>query len=291
MKNDTTRWIALLAMQGWLGACGSGDGASPVAPPPGGGDLQAPVATMTAPAAFETNLTGTLTLSATAIDNVGVTGVEIQLDGLQIGATSTSDSHSVSVDSNAYASGQHVVRARARDAAGNLSAWASSTVQFGGSRAVPAGFTRNESWITGLAGATAFAQMPDGRLLICEQGGTLRVVKNGALLPAAMLMVSAIDSSGERGLIGVAVHPSFASNGFIYVYYTSTETSTHNRVSRFTVTGDSAGSELELVDLPTLSSATNHNGGALHFGVDGKLYVAVGDNANSSNAPLLIRSQ
>ncbi len=96
-----------------------------------------------------------------------------------------------------------------------------------------------------------------------------------------------VDSSGERGLLGVALHPDFASNGFIYVYYTSTETSTHNRVSRFTATGNVAGSELKLVELPTLSGATNHNGGAMHFGLDGKLYVAVGDNANSANSPNL----
>jgi len=254
---------------------------------PGGADTQAPVATLTAPAAFATGLTGSLTLSATATDNVAVTGLEIQLDGAQIGATGTTGAHSVTVDSNAYASGQHVVRTQARDAAGNLSAWASATVQFGGTRVVPAGFTRNEAWITGLSNATAFVQAPDGRIFAAQQGGDLRVVKNGALLTPPMLSV-AVDSSGERGLIGVTLHPNFASNGFVYVYYTSTDTSPpHNRVSRFTAVGDVAGSELKLIDLPNLSNATNHNGGAMHFGIDGKLYVAVGDNANSANAPLL----
>ena len=253
---------------------------------PGGADTQAPVATVTAPVAFASGLAGTLALSATATDNVGVTGLEIQLDGVQIGATGTTGSHSVSVDSNAYTSGQHVVQARARDAAGNLSAWASATVRFGGSRVVPAGFTRNEAWVTGLSSATAFAQAPDGRLFVAEQGGDLRVVKSAALLATPMLSVT-VDSGGERGLIGVALHPNFASNGFVYVYYTSTETSTNNRVSRFTAVGDVAGSELKMIELPALSGATNHNGGAMHFGADGKLYVAVGDNANSANAPLL----
>jgi glucose/arabinose dehydrogenase len=249
-------------------------------------DTQAPVATLTAPAAFASELAGTLTLSATATDNVGVSGVEIQLDGMPVGASGSTGSHSVSVDSNAYASGQHVVRARARDAAGNLSAWASATVQFGGSRGVPAGFTRNESWVTGLSNATALAQAPDGRLLVAQQGGDLRVVKNGALLAAAMLSLN-VDSSGERGLIGVTLHPDFDNNGYVYVYYTSAENGAHNRVSRFTATGDVAGNELKLIDLPALSLATNHNGGAMHFGVDAKLYVAVGDNNNSVNAPML----
>ncbi len=245
------------------------------------GDTQAPVATITAPAAFATSLTGTLTLSASATDNVGVTGLEIQLDGVQVGAVGNTGAHSVTVDSNAYASGQHVIRARARDAANNVSPWHSVTVQFGGSRAVPAGFTRDQSWITGLSRATAFAQMPDGRLLVAQQDGALRVVKNGALLGTPMLTVT-VNSSGERGLLGVAVHPDFTSNGYIYVHYTSTETTIHNRISRFTVTGDVASNEAKLVDLPTLSNATNHNGGAIHFGADGKLYAAVGDNANSS---------
>jgi glucose/arabinose dehydrogenase len=60
---------------------------------------------------------------------------------------------------------------------------------------------------------------------------------------------------------------------------------THNRISRFVANGDvSTGVETVLVDLPSLSSATNHNGGAMHFGVDGKLYAGVGDNANSAHS-------
>ncbi|HKO47824.1 MAG TPA: PQQ-dependent sugar dehydrogenase [Polyangiaceae bacterium] len=95
-------------------------------------------------------------------------------------------------------------------------------------------------------------------------------------------------ASGERGLLGIAFHPSFASNGFVYVYYTATSP-VHNRVSRFTASGDVAvaGSETVIMDLDGLSSATNHNGGAMHFGPDGKLYVAVGENANRNNAQVL----
>ncbi len=83
-----------------------------------------------------------------------------------------------------------------------------------------------------------------------------------------------VDSAGERGLLGVAFDPAFGVNGFVYVYYTATTPATHNRLSRFTAngtTGDTAvpGSEVVLLDLDNLSSATNHNGGALHFG-DGR---------------------
>jgi glucose/arabinose dehydrogenase len=84
----------------------------------------------------------------------------------------------------------------------------------------------------------------------------------------------------------VALDPAFASNGFVYVHYTTPQDGTHNRISRFTANGDvaAAGSEVVLVNLPALSTATNHNGGALRFGLDGKLYVGVGDNASSAKA-------
>ena len=76
---------------------------------------------------------------------------------------------------------------------------------------------------------------------------------------------------------------------FVYVYYTATSPPVHNRISRFTANGDVAvaGSETVILELDNLSSATNHNGGALAFGPDGKLYAAVGENANGANAQSL----
>jgi glucose/arabinose dehydrogenase len=126
---------------------------------------------------------------------------------------------------------------------------------------------------------------PDGRLFICQQGGALRVAKDGALLPTAVVNVE-VDESGERGLLGVAIDPDFGSNGFFYLYYTTATAPARNRVSRFTIDGDVAvaGSETVVLELNQLSGATNHNGGAIHFGPDGKLYIAVGDNANGAHA-------
>jgi glucose/arabinose dehydrogenase len=132
------------------------------------------------------------------------------------------------------------------------------------------------------------ALAPDGRIFVCQQGGALRVIKNGVLLPTPFLTVT-VNSSGERGLLGVAFDPNFASNQLVYVYYTATTPTIHNRISRFIASGDVAiaGSETVVVDLENLSSATNHNGGAIHFGPDSLLYVAVGDNADGSNAQTL----
>ena len=149
---------------------------------------------------------------------------------------------------------------------------------------LPTGFT--ESVVAnGLQNPTAMAFAPDGRLFVCLQGGQLRVIENGILLSNPFLTVP-VDANGERGLLGVAFDPNFTANHFVYVYYTATTPSVHNRVSRFTANGNVAvaGSETPILDLNNLSSATNHNGGALHFGPDGKLYIAVGENANGANA-------
>ncbi|NOS55217.1 MAG: glucose dehydrogenase, partial [Cyclobacteriaceae bacterium] len=85
-------------------------------------------------------------------------------------------------------------------------------------------------------------------------------------------------------MIGIALDPDFATNNFIYLYYTVNTAPLKNRISRFTADGDvaMAGSEQFVLELDNLSTATNHNGGSLAFGIDGKLYVAVGDNANTS---------
>jgi glucose/arabinose dehydrogenase len=150
---------------------------------------------------------------------------------------------------------------------------------------LPSGFT--ESVIaTGLNRPTAMTFAPDGRLFVCEQGGALRVITAAGTLLATPFTTVTVDSNGERGLLGVAFDPAFQSNQFVYVYYTATTPTIHNRVSRFTANGNAAmaGSESAVVDLENLTGATNHNGGAIHFGPDGKLYVAVGENANTSNA-------
>ena len=156
-----------------------------------------------------------------------------------------------------------------------------------GAATLPAGFSETRV-ATGLASPTAMAVAPDGRVFVAEKGGALRVVKNNALLSQPFLTVG-VNTASERGLLGVAFDPEFSSNRFVYVYYTTANAPIHNRVSRFTASGDvaAAGSQVDILDLPDLSSATNHNGGAIHFGPDGKLYAGVGENANSANAQTL----
>jgi glucose/arabinose dehydrogenase len=190
---------------------------------------------------------------------------------------------------------------------------------------LPANFT--DALVATVGSPTALAFTPDGRLLITSQGGTLRVYcstnalpgcasapATGGLLGTAALSFPSngpgsskpapICSNGERGLLGVAVDPGFATNPYVYLYYTrqsfdpggvsgawkgcGTGDGTSpvpafnpvNRVSRFTFTAGtsavSAASELVLIDnMP--STAGNHNAGDLRFGRDGYLYVTIGD--------------
>jgi glucose/arabinose dehydrogenase len=146
-----------------------------------------------------------------------------------------------------------------------------------GYAAVPAGFS--DTLVTNVGSPTALAFTPDGRLLITTQGGTLRVWA-GTLLPNPALTLS-VCAGSERGLLGVAVDPGFATNRRIYLFYTAN--TCVNRVSRFTffsIPGQEnqvdPDSELILVNnMP--SPAGNHNAGDLHIGKDGYLYISIGD--------------
>src|ERR1044071_5271686 len=152
---------------------------------------------------------------------------------------------------------------------------------------LPAGFD-DTVIASGLEQPTALEFAPDGRLFVTQQTGDLRIIKNDQLLSKPFLHLN-VDSNGERGLLGVAFDPSFSTNHFVYVYYTVNSAHPHNRVSRFTADGDvaQAGSEKVIFELNNLSDATNHNGGAIHFGPDGKLYIAAGDNAQGAHSQSL----
>lgn len=149
---------------------------------------------------------------------------------------------------------------------------------------VPHGFS-DVPVVSGLNSPTAMAFAPDGRVFVCEQTGAVRVVKNGVLLPQPFVQVT-VDSEQERGLGGIALHPNFANNGFLYIYYTRPGTPVRNVIVRYTAAGDTAAanSAQGILELDPLSGALVHNGGAMQFGPDGKLYVSVGENARRESA-------
>jgi uncharacterized repeat protein (TIGR03806 family) len=146
---------------------------------------------------------------------------------------------------------------------------------------------------TGITGATALAIAPDGRLFVCEQTGALRVVKKDQLLAEPFVTVT-VDSYWERGLIGVTLDPDFPKSPYVYLCYVAPKPYPHHRVSRFTARGDVAvpGSEVVLLDgddQTKLGGAqpAGHQGGAIHFGKDGKLYVAIGEQTAGTPAQRL----
>lgn len=140
----------------------------------------------------------------------------------------------------------------------------------------------------GLSVPTSMAFSPDGRIFVTEKNGNLRIIQNGQLL-ATPFHSFTVASNGEQGLLGIAFDPNFPVNQYIYVYYTVMTPSVHNRLSRLTASGNNSvsGSEVVLLDLPPLGGNYNHQGGAIHFGADGKLYIAVGDHQDPARAQLL----
>jgi glucose/arabinose dehydrogenase len=149
---------------------------------------------------------------------------------------------------------------------------------------VPAGFTDTQV-AAGLTSPTAMTILPDGRILLIQQNGVLRLIKNDVLLPASFHEVRNVDSFAERGCLGITADPDFAVNHLVYLYCTVTDgTNSFNRILRITEANDSAvpDSEQVLLTLPNVPPGTQwHMGGALRFGIDGKLYVAVGGHEDT----------
>lgn len=147
--------------------------------------------------------------------------------------------------------------------------------------APPPGFV-TQRVTAGLSLPTDIAIAPDGRILITLKNGELRIFKNDALLPTPALALS-VSSGGDRGFLGIALDPSFASNQFIYLLYTTS--SNHQRVARFTMSGDTVTPSSEFVMLENSALWGGFlNAGGIRVGADGKLYVSFGSNGLGTQA-------
>ena len=172
---------------------------------------------------------------------------------------------------------QQVVRAVT-----NLAERAFDAIMACGSTPSAGGVFDRTTIASGLTNPTDFAFLPDGRILITEKGGAIRLYANGALNPDPLVTMTT-RTEGERGLLGIEVDPHFADNGYIYVAYTTADA--HYKLSRLTVTADGIDPDSELkLFLSTDTVNTNHQGGDLLFGSDGMLYWGVGDNTVGANA-------
>jgi glucose/arabinose dehydrogenase len=124
----------------------------------------------------------------------------------------------------------------------------------------------------------------DTRLFVVEQTGRIRLIKNGQLLPTSYLdIASKVTCCGERGLLGLAFHPSFATNGFFYVNYTGA--GGHTVIERYHATpaSDVADASSASLVLGFNQPFSNHNGGMLAFGPDGMLWIGTGDGGSGGD--------
>ena len=147
---------------------------------------------------------------------------------------------------------------------------------------------------SGLHSPVAAAFSPNGLMLVCEQTGQVRVIENNKLrdLPFLDLTSKMVKLSGaydERGLLGIALHPDFASNNKFYVYYSapsSEKSSNHKSIlAEYKVSSDPfvADAESERILFTVEQPESNHNGGDLKFGPDGYLYIGLGDGGGAGD--------
>jgi glucose/arabinose dehydrogenase len=248
-------WLCLLA------ACGKG-GSGRLAPSP--------------PATFTVTRTaaGTATRTLTPIPTASPTS----------SPTRTIDS-SATPSATATARGEIVVPAS--EATGLLRTIPSGPA-VGGPPRMPAQYRvtnppeiRVETFVAGLVVPWSLAFAPDGRLFISERPGRIRDVVGGLLTPEPWATPE-VTASGEAGLMGLAVHPRFESEPWIYVCYTTTAGALRNRISRIReVDGRGQGEQVLLDSIP---AARVHDGCRLKFAPDGTLYATTGDSGDASVA-------
>ncbi len=157
--------------------------------------------------------------------------------------------------------------------------------------------------VSGLTRPTVFAFLPDGRILIGQQNGVVRIVKNGQLLPTPFIdLQDRVNDYWDHGLLGMAADPNFATNGYVYLLYTyendpaQQEGTKTGRLARYTAVGDTASPASQVVVLGSQvgsscnnfpagadcipSDSPSHSVGNLKFAPDGSLFVTLGDGAH-----------
>ncbi len=155
--------------------------------------------------------------------------------------------------------------------------------------AVAASVISLQSYVSGLSSPVDFQSAKDGsgRQFVVEQGGTIRIIKNGKLLATPYLNItSLLESGGEEGLLGLAFHPAYKTNGRFFVNYTrrvsgqlQTVIAEYHASPPSSNIANPTGTILLLVDQPF----DNHNGGQLAFGPDGFLYIGLGDGGSGGD--------
>ncbi|MGC4040692.1 MAG: PQQ-dependent sugar dehydrogenase [Flavobacterium sp.] len=145
-----------------------------------------------------------------------------------------------------------------------------------------------QSFATGFSSAVEITHAPnDSRLFVVQQGGIIKVVSAAGVVnatPFLTLTTTTIATGGERGLLGLAFHPNYASNGYFYVNYTRASDGA-TVIARYTVSSnpDIADASSGTVLMTIAQPFSNHNGGTIKFGPDGYLYIGMGDGGDAGD--------
>ena len=240
-------------------------------------DTSAPTVAITSPT-NNAQVVDIVNVTADASDNVGVAGVQFLIDGVNSGVEDTTAPYVLAWDSRGVANGAHTLTARARDAAGNSTLSRAVTVNVANTNQF-----QNEVLATGFNLPTSIKFLPDGRMLVAELKGVIKVMSPPYTQPSLtpFLQIANIANTGvQQGIFDIALDPNFLSNHYYYVFYTANSPN-RDRLSRFTanasLTGTVAGSELILYEDPQTAS-DEHHGGAVFFDNAGKLFFTTGDH-------------
>lgn len=141
-----------------------------------------------------------------------------------------------------------------------------------------------ELFAQGFSSPVGIAHAGDDRLFVVQQGGQIRILNSDGTINSTpfLNLTSIISSGGERGLLGLAFHPDYATNGRFFVNYTNT--SGHTVIARYEVSDDPDVADADGTILLTINQPfSNHNGGNIHFGPDGYLWISMGDGGSGGD--------
>gem|GEM_PF-698801 len=255
---------------------------------PSGSDTTPPTVSITFPA-NNAQVNDIITVTADAADNIGVAGVQFLVDSTNVGAEDGTPPYGLSWDTRTATNGAHTLMARARDTSGNVTFSTPIIVNVANTN-----FFQNEILATGFTLPTSIKFLPDGRMLVVELPGTIKVLPppytQPAPTPFLTLNLNITGYAGlQQGIFDIALDPNFATNHYYYIFYTN-DSPNRDRLSRFTANatldGTIPGSEVILYQDPQ-DANTEHHGGAVNFGNDGKIYFTTGEHFTAGNAQLL----
>lgn len=254
-----------------LAACGGGSDHDDDAPPAATGSLAVTIAGLPAGLAGAVSVSGPNAYSRALTASTTLTGL-------------APGSYTVSATGVANGSGSLAPTPLTQQIAVSAGATASASVSYAATAPLA---LRLQEVASGLAAPTFLtAPAGDSRLFIVERAGRIRVVENGNLLPVPFLDISNLTStSGERGLLSMAFHPQYASNGYFFLYYTNLAGDIV--IERRQVSGANPNTADALSSLAIITIAhptyTNHYGGLVSFGPDGYLYIGTGDGGGGGD--------